>query len=110
LVSRWKTMKAAVAGMTGATVGTVSAELAIVTGPLAVAVLVFAFLVVVTALAWVLRARRLAGASLRRGIPVDDPTTHLERRAAVYGEVTSAHFRLGPVVGLASSSSSSSSD
>jgi len=56
-----------VAGMTGATVGTVSAELAIVTGPLAVAVLVFAFLVVVTALAWVLRARRLAGAFLRRG-------------------------------------------
>ncbi len=56
-----------VATMTGAAVGTVSAQLAIVTGPLTVAVAVFAVLIIVAALAWALRARRLAVASVRRG-------------------------------------------
>ena len=87
-----------VAQMTGATVATASAQLAIVTRPLALAVSVFVFLIAVAALAWALRARRLAVASVRRG-PVWGcgylfPSPKMQYTASSFAQPLTTQFHL----------------
>ena len=85
--------------MTGATVGTTSAELlAIVARPLALAVSVFAVFIAVAALAWALRARRLAVASARRG-PVWGcgylfPSPKMQYTASSFAQPLTTQFHL----------------
>ncbi|MGC2412603.1 MAG: proton-conducting transporter membrane subunit [Stellaceae bacterium] len=91
-------MASVVAGASGITVGEVQASLATVAASLGSVVLVFAFLIAVAGLVWVLRAYRLARAGMRRG-PVwgcgyRRATPRMQYTASSFAQPLTTQFRL----------------
>ena len=87
-----------VATATGIAVGTVGDQLTIVTGALTGTVIVFAILIVVGALAWGLRARRLAGAAVPRrpvwGCGYLFPSSRMQYTASSFAQPLVTQFHL----------------
>jgi hydrogenase-4 component B len=87
-----------VAEATGMTIGGASHQLSLTTGPLTIAVSVFAVLIAIVAFAWVLRARRLAGAVVGRGqiwgCGYLSPTPRMQYTASSFAQPLITQFRV----------------